>query len=97
MLWVLKKSQVLFCLTLLKPDLLCSENNVDADQPASEKPADQGGAQWLTVVPTKSDSDPILCLQSLSKTFKFTLHLTQRESIDHLCIYSILRIGLIHT
>ena len=29
-----------------------------------------------TVVPTKSDSDVILCLQLLSKTLKCTLHLS---------------------
>ena len=39
-----------------------------------------------TVVPTKSDSDVILCLQLLSKTQTCTLHLSIRESIDHLCI-----------
>ena len=48
------------------------------------------------VVPTKSDSDVILCLQLLSKTLTCTLHLSKRESIDHLCINPILWIGLIH-
>ena len=48
------------------------------------------------VVPTKSESDEILCLQLLSKTLTCTLHLSQNESIDHLCINPILRIGLIH-
>ena len=45
-----------------------------------------------TVVPTKSDSDVI---QLLSKTLKCTLHLSYRESIDHLCFNPILHIGLI--
>ena len=49
-----------------------------------------------TVVPTKSDSDVILCLQLLSKTLKCTLHFSQSKLIDHLCINPILRIGLIH-
>ena len=40
----------------------------------------------LTVMPTKSDSDVILCSQLLSKTLTCTLHLSIRESIDHLCI-----------
>ena len=44
------------------------------------------------VVPTKSDSDVIFCLQSLSKTLTCTLHLSIRESINHLCINPILRI-----
>ena len=46
---------------------------------------------WTTVVPTKSDSDTISCLQMLR-----TLHLNQRGSIDQWCIIPILRIGLIH-
>ena len=46
---------------------------------------------WTTVVPTKSDSDAISCLQMLR-----TLHLNQRGSIDQWCIIPILRIGLIH-
>ena len=33
-------------------------------------------AQAATVVPTKSDSDLILCLQLLSKTLTFTLNLS---------------------
>ena len=49
-----------------------------------------------TVVPTKSDSDTILCLQLLSKTLTRTLHLSKRKSIDHLCMYPILKIGLLH-
>ena len=49
-----------------------------------------------TVVPTKSDTQVIFCLQLLSKTITFTLHLSQHKSIDHLCINPILRIGLIH-
>ena len=49
-----------------------------------------------TVLPTKSDSDVILCLQLLSKTLTCTLHLSKHESIDHLCINPILWIGLIH-
>ena len=49
-----------------------------------------------TVMPTKSDSDVILCLQLLSKTLACTLHLSWHESIDHLCINPILMIGLIH-
>ena len=49
-----------------------------------------------TVLPAKSDNDVIFCLQLLSKTLIFTLHLSWRESIDHLCINPILRIGLIH-
>ena len=49
-----------------------------------------------TVVPAKSDSDVIFCLQLLSKTLICTFHLSKRESIDHLCINPIRRIGLIH-
>ena len=49
-----------------------------------------------TVLPAKSDSEVIFCLQLLSKTFTFTRHFSQRGSIDHLCINPILRIGLIH-
>ena len=48
-----------------------------------------------TVVPTKSDSDVILCLELVSKTRIRTLHLSWRESIDHLCIDPILWIGSI--
>ena len=33
------------------------------------------GRKGCTVVPTKSDSDDIFCLQPLSKTLTFTLHL----------------------
>ena len=43
-------------------------------------------AMPATVMPTRSDSDVILCLQLLGKTLKCTLHLSQSESIDHLCI-----------
>ena len=50
----------------------------------------------FTVVPTKSDSDVMFCLQLLSKTLTCSLHLSIRESIDHLCINPILWIGLIH-
>ena len=50
----------------------------------------------VTVMPAKSDSDIILCLQLLSKTLKCALHLSIRQSIDHLCINPILWIGLIH-
>ena len=49
-----------------------------------------------TIVPTKSDSDAILCLPLLSKTLTCTPHLSKHESIDHLCINPILQIGLIH-
>ena len=49
-----------------------------------------------TVMPTKSDSDVILCLQLLSKTLTCTLHLSLRESIDQLCINPIMKIVLIH-
>ena len=49
-----------------------------------------------TVVPTKSDSNVILCLQLLNKILTCTLHLSIRDSIDHLCINPILWIGLIH-
>ena len=52
--------------------------------------------QQVTVVPTKSDSDVILCLQLLSKKLTCILHLSVRKLIDHLCIYPILWIGLIH-
>ena len=48
------------------------------------------------VVPNKSDSDVIFCLQLLSKTLTCTLHLSLRESIAHLCINPILWIELIH-
>ena len=54
------------------------------------------GKDMTTVVPTKSDSDVIFCLQLLSKTLTCTLHLSENESIDHLCIKPILRTGLIH-
>ena len=49
-----------------------------------------------TVMPTNSDSDIILCLQLLSKTLTCTLHLSIRQSIDHICINPILQIGSIH-
>ena len=49
-----------------------------------------------TIVPTRSDSYVILCLQFLCKTLTFSLHLSCRESIDNLCINPILWIGLIH-
>ena len=38
----------------------------------------------------------IFCLQLLNKTLTCALHLSQHDSIDHLCINHILRIGLIH-
>ena len=38
------------------------------------------------VVPNKSDSDVVFCLQLLSKTLTCKLHLSLRESIYHLCI-----------
>ena len=50
----------------------------------------------LTVVPTKSDSDIIFCLQLLSKTLTCTHPLRYHESIDHMYINPILWIGLIH-
>ena len=43
-----------------------------------------------TVVPTRSDSYVLFCLQFLSKTLTFSLHLGCRESIDNLCINPIL-------
>ena len=43
-----------------------------------------------TVVPTKSDSDVIFCLQLLSKALVCTFHLSHCESIDHLFINPIL-------
>ena len=49
-----------------------------------------------TVAPTKSDSDEILCLQLIIKQYTCTIHLIKCESIAHLCINPILRIGLIH-
>ena len=52
--------------------------------------------QKATVVPTKSDSDVMFCLQLLSKTLACPLNLSEREPIDHLCINPILRIGLMH-
>ena len=49
-----------------------------------------------TVVPTKSNSDVILCLQLPSQTLMSKLHLNQLKLIDHLCFNPILWIGLIH-
>ena len=49
-----------------------------------------------TVLPAKSDSDVIFCLQVLSKALSCTLHLSKPESIDHVCINPILWIGLLH-
>ena len=43
----------------------------------------------------KSDSGVVFCLQLLSRIFTYTLHLSLCESIDHLCIYPLLQIGLI--
>ena len=45
----------------------------------------------ITVVPTKIDSDEILCLQLLIKTLTYTPHFSLREMIDNLCINPILR------
>ena len=42
------------------------------------------GTNIHTVVPTKGDSDLILCLQLLSETLTCILHFSIRESIDHL-------------
>ena len=51
----------------------------------------------ITVVSTKSDSDIIFSLQLLlSQILTCTSHLRLHESIDHLCINTFLRIGLIH-
>ena len=50
----------------------------------------------FTVLPTKSDSDVIFCLQLFSKTLTCALLLSLRESRDNLCINPILWIGLIH-
>ena len=47
-----------------------------------------------------SDSHVNFCLQMLSITLTYklhTLHYSLCESIDHLCINPILRIGLIYT
>ena len=52
---------------------------------------------FITVVPTKSDRDGILCFQLLNKQLTGTIHLIECESIDHLCINPIPRMGLIHT
>ena len=49
-----------------------------------------------TVLSVKSDSDVVFCLQLLSEKLTCTLHLSQCESIDHLCVNPILRIGLMH-
>ena len=49
-----------------------------------------------TVMPTKSDSDVILCSQLLSKTLTCKLHLSILKLIAHSCINPILWIGLIH-
>ena len=40
----------------------------------------------LTVVQIKSDSDVMVCLQLLSKTYTCTLDFSLCQSIDHLCI-----------
>ena len=45
-----------------------------------------------TVLPAKSDSDVVFCLQLLRKSLTCTLHLSLYESIDHLCINHIHRI-----
>ena len=50
----------------------------------------------VIVVPTKSDSDVILCLHLLSKTLTYSHHLSIRESIDNLRINPILWIGFKH-
>ena len=49
-----------------------------------------------TILPAKSDSDVVFCLQLLSKTLTCTLHMSKCKSMDHMCINPILRIGLIH-
>ena len=49
-----------------------------------------------TILPAKSDSDVVFCLQLLSKKLTCTLHLSKCESMDHMCINPILQIGLIH-
>ena len=49
-----------------------------------------------TVMPAKSDSDVVFCLQLLSKILTYTLRFCLFKSIDHLCINPIRRIGLIH-
>ena len=49
-----------------------------------------------TVMPAKSESGVVFCLQFLSKILTCTLHLSLCESIYHLCINPILWIGLIH-
>ena len=41
-----------------------------------------------TVVPTKSDSDVIFCLQLPSKILTCSFYLRKGKSIDHLCINS---------
>ena len=46
-----------------------------------------------TAVQTKSDREVIFCFQLLSKTLICTPHLSQRESIYHMCINPILQIG----
>ena len=43
-----------------------------------------------TVLPAKSDSDVIFCLQLLSKTLTCTLHMCYCELMYHLCINPIL-------
>ena len=63
---------------------------------ALKLPNMQGALHTSTVVPTKGDNDVILCLELLSKTQTYALHLSLCESIDHLCINPISRIGLIH-
>ena len=49
-----------------------------------------------TVLPAKSDSDILFCLQLFNKILTCTLHLSYCESIYHMCINPILQIGLIH-
>ena len=51
-----------------------------------EKTCLRAYATDATALPAKSDSGVMLCLQSYQDL----------ESIDHLCIYPIRRIGLIH-
>ena len=53
-------------------------------------------ALMFTVVPTKSDSDIIFCLQFLSQILTCTPHFRYHELKDHLDINPILWIGLIH-
>ena len=70
--------------TRCKQNILCVESDVI-------------GRDDSTILPAKSDSDVMFCLQLLSKTLNCTHHLGSRDSKDLLCINPILWIGLIHT